>query len=307
MYTAPAPVIYTIIVTYNGAQWIRQCLSALAHSSVHEFTIVVDNASTDDTVHIINTEFPYIELLQNKSNAGFGAANNNAIKIALARGAQYLLLLNQDAYVATNTLDQLLQAAQAHPQYGIISPVQLNGSGEALDVKFKKYLQRACSNEDLEKLEKKTYNGEVLVAVRFVNAAAWLVQASVCKKAGLFHPIFYHYGEDNNFSSRAQYHGFKVGICTRSYVVHDRSQRTADKQHELVRKIKTIVRYTATDLRKSFGVAYVLALWKYMGLYLKSMALRNSTIQQALRDEWVFLKSIIAIKTYRKDMKNPML
>ncbi len=302
MYNTTAPVIYTIIVTYNGAAWIRTCLSALAHSSLHEFTIVVDNASTDDTVAIIQREFPYIELLQNSANLGFGAANNKAMAIAMQRKATFILLLNQDAYVYTNTIEQLLAVMQQNTQYGIVSPVQLSSDARTLDAAFKTYLKRACTGEEIQAVEQKKALDKAIVPVRFVNAACWLVRADVVEKAGYFHPLFFHYGEDNNYSSRVQYHGFKIGICLGSYIIHDRKPGI-DKRKELLRKIKTIVRYSATDIRKSFAKAYLQAMWKYFSLYRKAAAYADNTIQEALQEEWLFLKNIPAIKKYRKEMK----
>jgi GT2 family glycosyltransferase len=305
MYNTSSPVIYTIIVTYNGAQWIRKCLSALAHSSVHEFTIVVDNASEDDTVNIIKTEFPYIELIQNKTNLGFGAANNIAIEIALRREAHFVLLLNQDVYVYQDTIEQLLNVMQQHTGYGIVSPVQQSGDGKTLDNSFKKYLERVCTGDKVKAIEEKIYAGKKIIPVRFVNAAAWLMRAEVVQKVGYFHPLFFHYGEDNNYSSRVQYHGFKVGVSPNSYVIHDRNQQ-ADKQKELLRKIKTIVRYTATDIRKNFAAAYLQALWKYFSLQRKAAAYRSNHIRDALKDEWLFLNNIADIRHYRKQMKIPL-
>ena len=304
MYNNASPVIYTIIVTYNGAQWIRRCLSALAHSSVHEFTVVVDNASTDDTVGIIKTEFPYNELIQNKTNAGFGAANNLAIEIAMRHKADFIFLLNQDVYVYKNAIAQLLRVMQQYNEYGILSPIQQSGNEETLDYSFKKYLARVCTKEELKAVAEKTDIHKTAVAVRFVNAAAWMIRAAVVYKVGYFHPLFFHYGEDNNYSSRVQYHGFKVGICLNSYVIHDRRQQ-ADKQKELLQKIRTIVRYTATDVRKSFAAAYLQAWWKYFSLRRKAAAFRNSSISNALREEWLFLNDIAAIRQYRKQMQLP--
>ncbi len=272
---------------------------------MHEFTIVVDNASRDDTASIISTEYPYIEVIQNKTNLGFGAANNQAIAIALARKAGFIFLLNQDVYVQDDTIAQLLKVMREKTSFGILSPVQLSGNEKTLDKGFRKYLERAFTKEEVKAVEENRYTGTTVTPVRFVNAAAWFIRADVVKKVGYFHPLFFHYGEDNNYSSRVQYHHFEVGICLNSYVIHDRNQQ-ADKQKELLQKIRTIVRYTATDVRKSFAAAYLLALWKYFSLHRKAAAFRNSAIQDALKDEWLFLNDMAAIRDYRKQMQSPL-
>ena len=65
-----------IMVTYNGSKWIRQCLDSVCSSSIVPHCIVVDNNSSDDTVEIIRKHYPEVELVQTKSNLGFGGANN---------------------------------------------------------------------------------------------------------------------------------------------------------------------------------------------------------------------------------------
>jgi GT2 family glycosyltransferase len=200
---------------------------------------------------------------------------------------------------------QLLQVMQQYNDYGIVSPIQQSGDNKTLDSNFKKYIARVCTKEELKAIEEKTYTrNTTAVAVRFVNAAAWMIRAAVIYKVGYFHPLFFHYGEDNNYSSRVQYHGFKIGICLNSYVVHDRRQQ-ADKQKELLQKIKTVVRYTATDIRKSFAAAYLQAWWKYFSLRRKAAAFHNSIISKALKEEWFFLKDIDMIRQYRKQMELP--
>jgi len=303
MFDNKHPSIYTIIVTYNGERWIRNCLAQLSESSLPVYAIVIDNASQDGTVDIIRNEFPNIELLKNDENKGFGAANNIAIQVALQKNADYVFLLNQDAYIEKDTVSQMVKLFQENTAYGIISPVQLNGSGTALDTNFKKYLARVSSN-DLVKIEQKKYTDARIVPVRFVNAAAWLIPSAVIKKVGLFHPLFFHYGEDNNYSSRVQYHGYQVGIALNAYVLHDKTS-TINKQKELLRKIKTIIRYTATDPRKDFASAYFQSWYKYFGLYNKARK-DLPFYKNALETERSFLLNMQELKAIRKQMKQPL-
>ncbi len=135
MFNNRHPSIYTIIVTYNGERWIRNCLAQLLKSSLPVHAIVIDNASQDGTVDIIRNEFSDVTLLQNAENKGFGAANNIAIQVALQHNADYIFLLNQDAYIEKDTLNQMLKF-QTNTAYGIISPVQLKWRWNWLWTKF---------------------------------------------------------------------------------------------------------------------------------------------------------------------------
>jgi len=304
MYNNNHPLIYTIIVTYNGERYIRKCLEQLTESSFPTQIIAVDNASADNTVNIILNEFPHVELVKNAENKGFGMANNIGMQLALQRNADYVFLLNQDAFVKKNTLQKIVMLSRKNHEYGIISPVQLNGDGTDLDERFKKYLGRFLGRADLLKTGRQEYSSTEIIPVRFVNAAAWLMPSEIIRKIGMFHPLFFHYGEDNNYSARVQYHGYKVGIALNAFVVHDRPFNV-NKQKELLRKIKTVVRYIATDPRKSFGAAWLEAWYNYFTLWNKARS-DLSLYRDALKTEKKFLLDLDRLKKLRTEMKQSL-
>jgi len=213
--------IFVIIVTYNPKQWIDKCLGSLKESLCFVRTIVVDNNSTDGSKDYIRKNFPEVILLENTLNLGFGKANNIGIKKAYESGADYVFLLNQDAWVNHDTIKDLVQAHQKEPDFGIVSPMHLNGKGTAFDYNFSNYINPAkCKNlySDifLNTIKKKIYK------IEFVNAAAWLISKKCIEVVGGFNPSFFHYGEDNNYLQRVEFHQFKIGVCPNSIVYHDR-------------------------------------------------------------------------------------
>ena len=76
---------------------------------------------------------------QNK-NIGFGKANNIGISLAMKKGADYVFLLNQDAWVEDKTLEKLINIHRKQPKFGIVSPMHLNGKGDELDYNFSKFI-----------------------------------------------------------------------------------------------------------------------------------------------------------------------
>jgi GT2 family glycosyltransferase len=181
--------------------------------------IVVDNNSSDGTVSFIQKNFPEITLLQQDRNLGFGAANNIGISYALKNEADYVFLLNQDAYLEPDTIDQLIKSHNDHQYFGILSPVHLNGDGTKIDFNFSKYmaLNKKLQNDSL----KKEFSQQIY-EVPFVNAAAWLLPRTTIERIGGFDPIFHHYGEDDNYCQRVLYHKMKIGVVHETYVLHDR-------------------------------------------------------------------------------------
>src|SRR5690554_3011962 len=106
-----------VIVTFNALPYIQECLDSCKGSNI----VVVDNASTDKTVTYIQTNFPHVQLFPQKQNLGFGQANNLGIRFALNNGADYVFLLNQDAYLEEGCLETLLEVHRQNPNYGILS------------------------------------------------------------------------------------------------------------------------------------------------------------------------------------------
>ncbi|WP_228851078.1 glycosyltransferase family 2 protein [Aegicerativicinus sediminis] len=214
--------LFIIIVTYNGIKWLSKCLnSCVAHK-----VIVVDNSSSDGTLNFIQENFPEITILPQKSNLGFGAANNIGISHALNNGADYVLLLNQDAYLKDDTVAELIKAHKMNPKFGILSPIHLNGTGDKLDKNFSKYL---TGHGKLKTDELSQVLSQPIHELSFINAAAWLLPRKTLEIIGGFDPIFFHTGEDVNYCQRVLYHNLKIGVVPEAYILHDREFRTKKK------------------------------------------------------------------------------
>ncbi len=144
----PVKVLF-IIVSYNGMAWLERCLGSIAASSVPGTQVdlfVVDNDSTDGSADFVEAHFPQARLTRCAENLGFTAANNLGFAYAMRKGYDYVYLLNQDAWLEEGALAALLDAAAAHPEYAVLSPLQLQADGASLDLKFRKLMKRACKS-----------------------------------------------------------------------------------------------------------------------------------------------------------------
>ena len=127
--------IYCIIVTYNAIKWIDKCLNSVCNSTVKANTVVVDNCSKDDTLSHIRKQYPWVDIIENSENRGFGQANNQGIEYAYKRGATHFFLLNQDAYLFQDALS-ILAEIQDKYNLDVVSPIHLNGLGTKMDSGF---------------------------------------------------------------------------------------------------------------------------------------------------------------------------
>ncbi|MBN2054067.1 glycosyltransferase [bacterium] len=126
----PNPTVSVVVVTYNGASYIENCLAALYEQDYPEFeVIVVDNASKDGTADCVAATFPAIRLVRNRANVGFAAANNQGI--ALANGA-VIALLNQDTVVQPGWLRAMVRSLVRDPTLGVVGCKLLHADGVTL-------------------------------------------------------------------------------------------------------------------------------------------------------------------------------
>ncbi len=218
--------VYIIIVTYNGMQWLDKCLSNCEDYNI----IVVDNNSTDNTVSFIKENYSKVKLIEQKKNLGFGKANNIGISYAMKQDVDYVFLLNQDAYLQLDTIKKLTKVHQTNLNFGILSPIHLNGNGGKLDRNFSHYL--GYDNNDTFYFDAINNDLKTVYEVPFVNAAAWLLPRKTLENIGGFDPMFFHYGEDDNYCQRVLFHKMKIGVVASSFICHDRVFKIVSGSHK---------------------------------------------------------------------------
>jgi N-acetylglucosaminyl-diphospho-decaprenol L-rhamnosyltransferase len=237
--------VFVVIVTYNGSKWIDQCVGHTLRETIKPDIIVIDNHSSDNTTQLIEKNYPEVQLIKSKENLGFGKANNMGLKMACDAKADYVLLLNQDAWLEADTLERLIKAQQSNPEFDLVSPMHMNGAGNALDYNFSTYINPAdCKNlySDIftNTVRQKVYE------VKFINAACWLLTKKCIETVGGFSPVFYHYAEDDNYVHRMHYHGLKLGVYPLAKMFHDREQHSAGTFHDKaqIKKRIQVIKYS---------------------------------------------------------------
>lgn len=216
--------VWAVVVLYNGLAWAERCFGSLTRSSMKPHVLAIDNGSTDGTVEFVRERFPDVQVIEAGINMGFGRANNEGMMRALAAGGDFVFLLNQDAWVLPETLTSLMEAARQDRTFGILSPMHLNGAGDALDYNFScsigpENCAGLVSDLALGKVRKSVY------ALPFVNAAGWLMTKACIETVGGFDPLFFHYGEDDNYAARVRFHGLGIGVVPAAIIHHDRERR----------------------------------------------------------------------------------
>lgn len=264
--------IFTIIVTYNGIEWLQKCIESLKKSTVKTEVVIVDNASTDGTISLIKSQYPTINLIEQYENVGFGKANNIGISKALDLGANAVFLLNQDTTIEIDCLEHLLEISKTNADYGILSPLHFNYEGGSLEYYFEQF---SSKNDLLTKDVKFGKFPKSIYELPFVNAAAWFIPKSTFEIIGGFDLIFHHYGEDNNYCQRLNYHHLKIGVAPKAKIYHDSKKRSglplplfSKKYYEM--EVKQLqIRYA--DINRGFNATDI----KYIRKHNVKLILRN--------------------------------
>lgn len=291
MIGANIPTVFVIIVTYNGKKWYDRCLGNLYESSLPIRLVVIDNASSDGSVEYIRHKFPDVTLIESEENLGFAKANNLGLRYALDNGADYVLLLNQDAWFRrTSDLKEMIRISEEHPEYWILSPLQVYASSGRIERETERHLERS-STPDHDWLSDACHGTlQDVYPSEYSCAFCWLLPISTVKKIGGFDPLFYHYGEDDNYQQRVRYHGGKVGVCTKIEVCHDiegRPESYRDRYQDWRKYL--IVRCCDINLKEWTVESHLKSLRKK--LLFMFLRLQRKHIRETM-PEYSYLKSI---------------
>ncbi len=255
-----------ITVNFNGKQDtldLLQSLSKLLTTNYQLLTIVVDNASEDGLVGELVKDYPEVVVLQNGVNKGFAGGYNRGIYYALADGADYVLVINNDCVIKdADLLDELIKTAKSSPKIGIVSPkiyfapgyefhkdrYQKSDSGKVIwygggsfDWNNIQGVHRGIDEVDSGKYDEKEKTD-------FVSGACMLIKKEVFEKVGLFNEDYFLYFEDVEFQKRLSEDGFNSYYNGKVALYHKVSQSTTAGS--------SLTDYYLTRNRLIFGMKY---------------------------------------------------
>jgi GT2 family glycosyltransferase len=236
---------------------------------MHE-VFVVDNASADYSVAMLQREFPHIQLIANQINVGFAKANNQAL--AQAKG-EYVVLINPDTITKKDTLQKTLEFMDKHPLAGGLSVRMIDPMGNFLKeskrglqphwVTFFKMtgLSKLLSKSRLYDRTHEYWIDEFETAeIDILSGAFMLVRKAVLDKTGLLDERFFMYGEDIDLSFRIRMAGFKNYYFPKTYIIHFKAQ--------------SVNKFSWHYLKNFYGAMFIFAgkyMFKMPRLQLKGM------------------------------------
>ena len=201
------PILF-ILVTYNAMRWLPDVVESLEASGCGDVW-AVDHGSTDGTwewlVHHLDSDARV-----RAPNQGFGRGNNRGLRVAQARGYRYVYLVNQDARVEPEGVRKMFEWMEARQDdVLVLSPVHQNWGGTKPYPHFERYYAPDWRDHNQP------------FRVKFINAAAWLMSMRTLRAVGGFNPIFFMYGEDEEWGARLRAVGGAFWVHPGGLVLHE--------------------------------------------------------------------------------------
>ena len=230
--------ISVVIVGWNAEHYLDLCLESLAKAPPRRSmeVFVVDNASTDDSVKMIEAKYPWVKLIKSSENLGFAKGNNVAIRQCHGR---YIALVNPDVIVFPGCLDALADVLDANPKVGNVGPRVFNPdmSMQSTCRRFPTLWNNFCSATHLESLFKgnQFFAGEHMfyfphdrtLAVDVIVGCFSMIRRETLDEVGLLDEDLFMYGDDVDWCRRARNAGWEVMFYPGGQAIHDRGKTTA--------------------------------------------------------------------------------
>lgn len=277
--------VSVVIVTYNSAECLEDCLeSVVAQIGVAFEIIVVDNNSFDETTSVIQGKNCLV--VENKENIGFGRACN--IGFSKSTG-KYVYFLNPDAQLeGDRCLEKMCQEMDKNPHWGIAGTKVLSMDGCTESAPAKKYPGENHVSRDFSKLPG---------AISWIIGASMIIHREIYQKLKGFDPDYFLYSEETDLCLRARENGFEIGYMEDVVVRHigGKSESQSDPYDVACRKLRGLLTFRAKhypqaeciDLAKrDLRRAFVRMAWNRMASILRPSTSKEWLKYRNYRGVW---------------------
>ncbi len=284
-----------ILVSYNTADYTIRALESVYTQTHGNFeVIVVDNASSDDSVAKIKDNFPQIKLIESKTNLGFAGGVQLGAKASIGK---YFLLLNPDTVVIDQAIDRLLQFAKQYPKNGIWGGVTLNNDLSIntqhawSQPSFRNLLFSALG---LEKLFNKScffnhsnygcWKRDTIKEVDIISGCFFLTMRELWDKLGGLDTTFFMYAEEADFCLKAKRLGYQPIVNPEARIIHHGGVSHSRFSGKLIKLLKGKVELINRHIPSWKKPIYKFLLYLYVfNKYFMHKLLKRNTEQSM---EW---------------------
>ncbi len=321
---APEVDMSVVVVSYNVAGLLRECLSSLltrTPDGIRLEIIVVDNASQDNSPQLVRQNFPGVKLLENRHNFGFPRACNQGWRHSSGR---YIFFLNPDATIEPDTLPILIDFMEKHPAAAIVGPRVMYPTGQPQPTR-RRFPGRGLAFVESTWLQHRTplkkwsalkrfYMEEVpddqSQTVDWLVGAAFVVRREVLDELGGLDERYFMYSEELDLCRRATGQGWQIWYTPATSVIHQEGQ--SSRQNKAYRYINFQTSKLAY-YRKYYGPLYAAILRRFLlatyrlDFFEEWLKLRLKNQPELRRERLTLLRQVLksGLKPYRSSLPRP--
>ena len=306
------PTVAVVILNWNGKKYLEQFLPSLIdHTGSDAEIVVADNASTDDSISFLTTNYPAIRVIQNTTNGGFARGYNLALKQV---EADYYVLLNSDIEVTENWLKPVISMMEQDEKIGACQPKirsfnhrnsfeYAGAAGGYID----EYGYPFCRGRLFLTIEEDNGQYDDTVEISWASGACMFVRSKLFHQLGGLDEDFFAHMEEIDFCWRLHNYGYRVMYCPGSTVYHIGGGTLP----------KASWRKTYFNFRNNFMLLYKNLPSKYLfkvfalRLILDTVAAMKFLFQAGFKNFWAvarahmsFYKALPSLRKKRKKLKH---
>jgi GT2 family glycosyltransferase len=205
------PCLSVIVLNNNHRDDVMECITSLYQNDYPNLQVIMlDNASTDDSVAIVCKKFPEVQLISLVKNLGYAGNNNVGLQAALTKEADWILILNDDTVLASTCLAQMVRAGESDPNIGIVGPMVYHFDEPEVIQSAGGMLGKKWQSIHLGKDEIDQGQFDSIRPVEWISGCAIMVRRAVLERIGLLDADYFLYWEDTEWCIRASEAGWKI-------------------------------------------------------------------------------------------------
>ncbi len=217
------PKVAIVILNWNGCNDTLECLRSVSANEYANFeTVVVDNGSTDNSVEVIKAKFPEVCVVETGENLGYAGGNNVGIERALVAGAEFILVLNNDAVIAPDALGEFVRAAREFPDaaafcgriYEYENPKRIWWDGSYWIDREGRFISLGNREFDFGSSEEHARETD------YACGCAMFIRSKIVKEIGLLDPLYFLLFEETDWCYRARQKGYRSLVVPKVRIWH---------------------------------------------------------------------------------------
>ena len=294
--------ISIIIVNWNTRDLLHTCLESINKtiSGIEYEIIVVDNGSQDNSVAMMQEKYPHVKVIQNAENRGFGAANNQAMRVMAGR---YALLLNSDTVLTENAVYELFSFMENHPDAAMACGQLLNADGSKQNsiASFPSLLTLITNVPLLEYLfprryPSKRYHYDEPIEIDSAIGACLLVRKKAIDEVGMFDERYFFFFEETDWAYRMKKASWKIYHVPTAFIYHLQGQsigRDVRSRIEFYRSRYQFFRKWNNHLYYVVMSAVIVIRLFINWLFTSVATIVTLGMQKEIRDKWIVYSQLL--------------